>query len=86
MSHPFEKCKDGESKERMSLCKIEPAARMIEGKQALRSTSGLFAYGHFQLRNIDPDFCFAFGAVQWKVVNYSIFENFCSGFVATDGA
>ena len=26
------------------------------------------------------------GAVQWEVANYSIFENSCSGFVATDGA
>ena len=33
MSHPFEKCKDGESKERMSSRKIEPAARMIEGSR-----------------------------------------------------
>ena len=42
------------------------------GKQALRSTSGSFAYGHFQLCDVDTDFIFAFGAVQWEIENNRI--------------
>ena len=56
------------------------------GKQALRSTSGSFAYGHFQLFDIDPDFGLAFGAIQREVLNHRIFVDSGSGFAATDGA
>ena len=49
-------------------------------------SSSSFAYGHFQLRNIDPDFGFAFGAVQREVLNHRIFIYFGSGFIATIGA
>ena len=48
--------------------------------------SGSFAYGHFQLCNIDPDFGFTLGAVQWEIVHYRIFAYFGSGLIATDWA
>ena len=47
-------------------------------------TSGLFAYGHFQLRNIDPDFCFAFWAVQWEIKYHCILTYFGSGLTAAN--
>ena len=56
------------------------------GKQALRSTSGSFAYGHFQLCNIDPDFGFTLGAVQREIVHYRIFAYFGSGLAAANRA
>ena len=58
----------------------------FQGKQALRSTSGSFAYCHFQLWNIDPDFGFAFWAIQWEVEHHRIFIYLCPCFVATNRA
>ena len=55
------------------------------GKQALRSTSGSFAYCHFQLWNIDLDFGFTLGAVQWKFEHYSIHIHLCPGLSIADG-
>ena len=56
------------------------------GKQALRSTSGSFAYGHFQLCDVDTDFGFAFGAVQWEIKYHCILAYFGSGFAAANRA
>ena len=64
----------------------EPAARMVIGVAGSAFTSGLFAYGHFQLRNIDPDFGFTLGAVQREIVHYRIFAYFGSGLASTNGA
>ena len=55
------------------------------GEQALSFTSGSFAYGHFHLWNIDPDFCFAFGAVQREIKYHCILAYFGSGLAATNG-
>ena len=57
-----------------------------KGKQALCFPSGSFAYGHFQLHNIDPDFGFTFWAIQREIVHYRIFMYFCSCFTSTDWA
>ena len=83
MLHPFEKCKDSESVESMSLRKNEPAARTRLRVAGSVFSSSLFAYGHFQLRNIELDFSFTFGAVQREVLNHRIFIYFGSGFIAT---
>ena len=57
----------------------------FRGKQALRSTSGSFAYGHFQLFNIDPDFGFTLGTVQREIMHHCVLACFGSGLAATDG-
>ena len=37
-------------------------------------------YYHFEFYNIDPNFPFAFWAIQWEVGEYGIFINLCSRF------
>ena len=56
------------------------------GKQALRSTSGSFAYSHFQLFDVDPDFGFTFWAIQREIKYHCILAYFGSGLTAANRA
>lgn len=56
------------------------------GKQALRFTSGSFAFRHFQLHYIDNGFLFASGTEKRKIKHRCIAVHFGSGFGIADWA
>ena len=68
---------------------IMPKRACLSGKlekQALRFTSGSFAFCHLQLHDINFGFFFAFGAIYGKLEHHCIRIYLCPGFSIADRA